>query len=240
MAMLNDSLDTAGWAAVSEVLALGCGTSVEVRALAQRADFAGRITAVDISPELITRGKTLADADGLARRVDWLVRDAQALALSDAAFDLVLAHTLVSHVLEPERVVREAARVVKPGGTVIVFDGDYATLTYGTDDPEYGRRMDEKIIAGLICNPRIMRVLPRLLRRVGLEVVGSRAWVLTEIGRADFFRASLESFRVLLPRAGVATPEEVEEFVADQLRASAQGTFFAGYNFYAVIAQRAR
>jgi ubiquinone/menaquinone biosynthesis C-methylase UbiE len=39
------------------------------------------------------------------------VGDAQALDLPDAAFDLVLAHTLVSHVPDPDRVVREAARM---------------------------------------------------------------------------------------------------------------------------------
>ncbi len=37
----------------------------------------------------------------------------------------------------------------------------------------------------------------------------------------------------------MATEEEVEAFVADQLRASDEGTFFAGYNFYAMIARRA-
>jgi hypothetical protein len=81
-----------------------------------------------------------------------------------------------------------------------------------------------------------MRQMPRLLRRIGLTLIDSRGWVFTEIGRADFFLGSLQSFRILLPRAGVATSEEVEQFVADQLRSSEQGTFFAGYNFYAMIA----
>jgi hypothetical protein len=58
------------------------------------------------------------------------------------------------------------------------------------------------------------------------------------IGRADFFLASLQSFLVLLPKAGVATPEEVQAFVGKQLRASEDGTLFAGYNFYAMIAER--
>ncbi len=240
MAMLHEYLDPLDWTAVREVLALGCGTGVEVRALVRRPGFAGRVTAVDISADLIARGEALARDEGLSDRIDWRVGDAQALDLPDAAFDLVLAHTLVSHVPDPDRVVREAARMVKPGGTVVVFDGDYATLTYGTDDPEHGRRMDQKIVAGIIANPRVMRGMPRLLRRAGLDLVGSRAWVLTEIGRAEFFLASLQSFRLLLPKAGVATPEEVEAFVADQLRASEEGTFFAGYNFYAMIARRAR
>ena len=162
-----------------------------------------------------------------------MVGDAQELRLSDGVFDLVLAHTLVSHVPDPKRVVQEAARVVRPGGTVVIFDGDYATLTFGVD-----REMDEKIISANIANPRVMRAMPQLLREVGLKLVDSRGWMLTEIGRADFFLGSLQSYPVLLPKAGVATPEEVQAFVDRQLRASEDGTFFAGYNFYAMIAER--
>jgi hypothetical protein len=36
----------------------------------------------------------------------------------------------------------------------------------------------------------------------------------------------------------VATPEEVQAFVSKQLQACEDGTFFAGYNFYAMIAER--
>ena len=121
---------------------------------------------------------------------------------------------------------------------MVVFDGDYATLTYGTDDPAYGHLMDKKIISGLIANPRVMRCMPRMLRRAGLELVDHRGWVLTEIGKADFFLVSLDSHPLLLPKAGVASAEEVEAFVADQRQSHEDGTFFAGYNFYAMIARR--
>ena len=238
MAMLHGYLDDLDLTAAGEVLALACGTGVEVRALVGRPGFGGRVTALDISPDLVAKGRALAADEGWAERVSWQVGDAQALDFPDRTFDLVLAHTLVSHVPRPDRVVAEAARVVRPGGRVAVFDGDYATLTFGTDDPEVGRRMDERIIAGVIANPRVMRGMPRLLRRVGLELTSSRSWVLTEIGRADFFLGSLQSFSVLLAKAGVATAAEVEAFVADQTKASEDGVFFGGANYYAMVARR--
>ncbi|MEM6428185.1 MAG: hypothetical protein AAF708_03020, partial [Deinococcota bacterium] len=116
----------------------------------------------------------------------------------------------------------------------------YATLTYGTDDPVYGKEMDEKIISGVIANPRVMRSMPRMFHRSGLELQKSLGWVLTEIGNADFFLSSLDSFPALLPNAGVATLEETQEFVADQRKAHDEGTFFSGYNFYAMIAQKGK
>lgn len=233
MGMLREYLDATDLAAAQRVLALGCGTGVEVRELLQRPGFGGMITAIDISADLVARGTDLAKQEGLAQRIEWKVGDAQQLPFADAVFDLVLAHTLVSHVPDPHRVIQQAARVLRPGGTVVIFDGDYATITFGTD-----RAMDEKIIAGVIANPRVMRGMPRLLREAGLRLVDSRGWVLSEIGRAEFFLGALQSFPVLLPRAGVATSEEIEAFVAQQLRSCEEGSFFGACNFYAMIAAR--
>ena len=53
--------------------------------------------------------------------------DARALPFADGAFDIVVFDSTLSHVPEPERALAEAARVVRPGGSLGVFDGDYAT-----------------------------------------------------------------------------------------------------------------
>jgi SAM-dependent methyltransferase len=239
MRMLHDYLDEIELAAARDVLALGAGTGVEVRELVRRPGFTGTVTALEISERLTDIGRRKAEEEGVAAgRIAWRIGDAQALDLPDRSFDLVTAHTLISHVDEPVRVLEEARRVLRPGGTLVVFDGDYATLTFGTEDPEEGRAWDERIVRTIVAHPRVMRSLPRHLRRLGLELVGSRAYALNEIGRADFFLGSLRSFQVLLPKAGAATAEEVEAFVADQLRASEEGAFFAGYNFVTCVARR--
>ncbi len=116
----------------------------------------------------------------------WLAGDAQDTGIPDQRFDMVFAHTLVSHVPDPEIVVNEIARLLKPDGMSVVFDGDYATFKYGTDDPVYGKEMDEKIIRRLTANPRVMRSLPRIFRRTSLGLQKSPGWILTEVGRADF------------------------------------------------------
>jgi ubiquinone/menaquinone biosynthesis C-methylase UbiE len=100
---------------------------------------------------------------------------------------MVFAHTLVSHVPDPKIVVNELARLLKPGGMSVIFDGDYATFTYATDDPVYGKEMDEKIIRGLIANPPVMSSMPRMFSRAGLELQKSPGWVLTEVGKAYIF-----------------------------------------------------
>jgi ubiquinone/menaquinone biosynthesis C-methylase UbiE len=238
MRMLHDYLDQIDLTAARNVLALGAGTGVEVRELACRTGFTGIVTALEISERLAAIGRQKAEEEGVADQIVWRIGDAQALDLPSEDFDLITAHALISHVDEPVRVLEEARRVLRPGGTLVVFDGDYATLTFGTEDPEEGRAWDERIIRTIVANPRVMRSLPRHLRRLGLELVTSHAYAFNEIGRADFFSGSLRSFQVLLPMAGAATAEEVEAFVSDQLRASQEGTFFAGYNFVTYIARR--
>ena len=70
----------------------------------------------------------------------FIVGDAHDLDFAAASFDAVVAHTLLSHVRDPLAVLAEAARVVRPGGTVAIFDGDYASLTFGSSDARLGRR----------------------------------------------------------------------------------------------------
>lgn len=237
MGMLREYLDLLPLADAENVLVLGCGTGVEVRELITRDYFSGQVTAVDLSAELIEFGRSSFASDGVGADVKWIAADAASTGLKDSGYDLIIAHTLISHVPSPKLILQEIERLVTSNGLVAIFDGDYATMTFGTDDPEYGKKMDEKLIRGLIANPRIMRSLPRMLSNYGLTLLDSRGWVLSEIGKADFFLGSLDSLPILLPSAGVATKQEIEEFVDDQRRASDAGTFFAGYNFYAMIAK---
>ena len=100
------------------ILDLGCGTGVVTRALAARDGFAGTVTGVDQSPHFVAAAERLAAGDGVADRVAFAVADAHELPFPDASFDAVVAHTLISHVRDPLTVLAEAARVVRPGGSV--------------------------------------------------------------------------------------------------------------------------
>src|SRR5262249_19326952 len=86
-----------------------------------------------------------------------------------------------------------------------IFDGDYASLTFGHADPAKGKTYDEALIDALVSSPRVMRQMPRLLRTAGLQLVASFPYVVTEIGRADFWLSGIESFRRLISKAGVMT-----------------------------------
>ena len=220
------------------VLDLGCGTGVVARALAAREGFAGRVTGVDQSPAFIAAARRLAADEGVGDRVEFAVGDAHELDLADASFDAVVAHTLVSHVRDPRAVLAQAARVTRPGGSVAVFDGDYASLTFGSADPRLGEAMELALQATIMSSPRVMRELPRLLPEAGLRLAATQAHVYAEAGSGRFLLGLAETYAPLVAASGVLPAADVEAWLADQRRASQDGTFFAACNYYAYVATR--
>ena len=141
-----------------------------------------KVYGVDFSPYLIAVATRLAAEQALDRRIDFRVADTRSLDFPSGQFDAVIAHTLMSHVDDPLAAIKEAVRVLKPGGVIGIFDGDYASLTFGHPNPTQAKANDEAIINAIVTNPRVMRDMPRLLRAAGLTLVKSFSYVLAEIG----------------------------------------------------------
>jgi ubiquinone/menaquinone biosynthesis C-methylase UbiE len=236
--MLREYLDAMAIDSARSVLDLGCGTGVAARAIACRPSFSGRITGIDRSPHLIGAAARLAHEEGLAAKVDFRIGDSHTLELRDAEFDAVVAHTLFSHLDDPRAVLTEIVRVLNPGGKVGIFDGDYASLTFASDDPAAGKATDEAIINAIVTNPRVMRQMPQFLRDAGLQLVTSFAYVVPDVGRADFWDTSIKSLIKLLPKAGAMTESQAAEWANAMFRRSDQGTFFAACNYYGYVAAK--
>ena len=128
--------------------------------------------------------------------------------------------------------------MVRRGGTVGIFDGDYASMTFDHPDPAKGNCYDEPLISAIVTSPRVMRQMPRLLSEAGLELVASFQHVLAEIGNADFWLTALESFRKLIPKAGAMSEAEAVGWIDGRLEDSRKGVFFGACNYYSYVAKR--
>jgi ubiquinone/menaquinone biosynthesis C-methylase UbiE len=236
--MLQEYLDAMAIDSARSVLDLGCGTGVAARAIARRPEFSGRVTGVDRSPHLVAAAARLAHEEGIGEKTQFRAGDSHSLALRDAEFDAVVAHTLFSHLDDPRAVLTEIVRVLKPGGKVGIFDGDYASLTFASDDPVAGKTTDEMIINGIVTNPRVMRQMPQLLREAGLQLVATFAYVVADVGRADFWDTLIKSLTRLLPKSGTMTESRAAEWANAMFRRSDEETFFGACNYYGYVAAK--
>ncbi len=100
------------------VLDVGCGTGSWAGELGR---LGARVWGVDRSPAMIEAARRKATRQGgNGGSVEFLVGDARRLPFSDARFDLVTALLMLEWSEDPEMVMREAARVTRPGGRVLV------------------------------------------------------------------------------------------------------------------------
>jgi ubiquinone/menaquinone biosynthesis C-methylase UbiE len=236
--MLQEYLEAMAVDSAKTVLDLGCGTGVAARTIAHRPGFSGKSVGIDLSSYLAEAATRLAEAAGLAGQIEFRTGDCQKLAVPDEEFDVVVAHTLVSHVADPLAVIKEAARVVKPGGRVGIFDGDYASLTFAQEDPAKGQRDDEAIRNGLVANPNIMRQMPRLLQQAGLELVSFFPYVLAEAGKANFWASAIEAYSRLVVKSGMMSESYAADWAAGLTKDSEAGLFFGASNYYSYVAKR--
>lgn len=94
-----------------DVLDVACGNG---NAAIPAAKAGGRVTGVDLTPELLRAARVAATAAGV--QVDWLEGDAEALPVADAQFDVVLSTFGCMFAPRHEVVAAEIARVLRPDG----------------------------------------------------------------------------------------------------------------------------
>ena len=220
------------------ILEVGCGTGAMTRRLAGKKSFTGKIVGVDQSAAFIEAAGRFAKEDGVSELVEFKVGDTHDLDLEEESFDMVIAHTLISHVTDPELAIKNFSSVIRKGGTLVVFDGDYASLTYAYPDYEFGRRMDHALASATFNNPLIMRDLIRILPGMGLQITDILANVISEIGSASYFKTFAETYAPMVVSGGLLPKAEVNVWLDRQRSAMSDGTFYASCNYYTYISHR--
>jgi phosphatidylethanolamine/phosphatidyl-N-methylethanolamine N-methyltransferase len=100
--------------AARKVLLSGIGTGLDLPLLPALHYY----TALDFNAAMLSRAKPR----GMGLQVEWVLGDSMALPFADAQFDHVVLHLILAVVQQPARCLSEAARVLKPGGTIIILD----------------------------------------------------------------------------------------------------------------------
>jgi SAM-dependent methyltransferase len=99
------------------VLDVGTGTGRLPRALLFQPRFRGRIVGLDLSRRMLARAARSADA--YAGRITFIWQDARVLPFRDNTFDAVSCLEVLEFTPDPEEVLRELVRVLRPGGVLV-------------------------------------------------------------------------------------------------------------------------
>jgi SAM-dependent methyltransferase len=102
------------------VLDVGSGVGGTSRCLAR--EFGCRVTGIDLTDEYCRAAAMLSDRIGLAELVDYRQGDATNLPFPDASFDIVWTEHVAMNIPDKPKLYREMYRVLKPGGTVAIYD----------------------------------------------------------------------------------------------------------------------
>jgi phosphatidylethanolamine/phosphatidyl-N-methylethanolamine N-methyltransferase len=110
------SIDRLRLAPSDRVLIIGAGTGLDLDFLPPSV----HVTATDVTPAMLKHLERRAAAT--SRSVTTRIMDARQLEFPDASFDAVVMHLILAVMPQPERGLREAVRVLRPGGRIAVFD----------------------------------------------------------------------------------------------------------------------
>jgi ubiquinone/menaquinone biosynthesis C-methylase UbiE len=227
-----DSLDVGAGASVLDV---GCGTGGGVRALATRVEGLGRAVGVDKSETMISEARARTGARPTP--TEFLVADAHALPFPDETFDAAFSLRVFEILRDPRQVLAEMARVLRPGGRVVVNGPDVDAWTIDSPDREVTRKVLH-YACDFETNGWVGRQLPAWCKELGLVDVR-----VTPVGIAvsefePIYDLCLRVFTARAVSAGVVTSGDAERWVEDLRDRDRRGQFFCSQMLFRVSARK--
>lgn len=120
-----------GVAAGDQVLDVGCGPGFYLAELLEQVGSTGTATGIDASPQTLALARRRTQGRGNVRLYQ---ADATALPVSDASFDAALSVQVLEYVANVDAALAELQRVLRPGGRLVVWDVDWATVSLHSSD----------------------------------------------------------------------------------------------------------
>lgn len=213
---------------------IGSGTGSEALVFADRVGPTGDAVGVEPDPNLLAASERSAAQQNSTAR--FVTGDAYGLPFGAGTFDAALCERVFQHLTAPARAAGEIARVLKPGGRVVVMDSDWGTALVHPGDRGVVREVIETLISNTT-NPFSGRRLPGLLTGAGLVVddIGSHALVQDSTVGAGALVARISAMAVA---RGAITEPQRQELLAELEAGARSGDIHLSVTMFAVLAHK--
>jgi SAM-dependent methyltransferase len=225
-AMLDRFGPMQGWSCLD----IGCGPGGITDILAERVGPSGRVTGLDMDAQFIEHAKANA-----AGNVTFLVGNAYDCGLPARSFDLVHMRFVASTAGNPERLLKEAARLARPGGIVALQEPDGSTLNCYPPHPAWSRLKEALLgaFAGVGADLELARRLYHLVHSAGFRDVQYRTALLgvrSSDPMVDYLPSTVASLRSSIVRLGLMTEADLDAALARcRAHLASAGTAFTMY-----------
>jgi arsenite methyltransferase len=210
-----------GAAPGDRVLDAGCGPGFYSRELLDQVGPDGSVVGVDRSPQMLA----VAERRSAGRdNVAFHEGDATALPVESASFDRALCVQVLEYVEDVGAALAEMHRALRPGGRVVLWDIDWATVSWHSEDPERMARI-LAVWDDHLAHPSLPRTLSASMRAAGFEDVRmeGHAFATAELTEESYGGAALPVIERYVAGQGA---EEVEAWAAEQRELGERDQFY--------------
>jgi len=210
-----------------KVLDVGCGPGTDTIPLAKMVGSSGEVRGVDFDKEMIAEAQKSAKESGVSDWVDHKKADAAQLPFATNRFDANGSERLFQHLINPEEVLAEMARVTKQKGWVVVLDTDWGSIGIDTSEIELERRFFRFGADHQANNGYAGRQLYRLFKQEGFTNITVKVLPVIlksyAVGRHMLLFDKIEKGAI---EEKVITEEELQRLNSNFEEADAAGRFF--------------
>lgn len=224
------------------ILEVGCGTGSDAQRMSILAGSEGLVAAVDPGVNMLKEAKSRVlshkppDSGGAAP--EFFRMDGRSLGFPDSSFDMVREDRSLQHIRNPEAMIREMARVLRPGGRFVLFEPDWELFIIDAAD----RVLTRKILnfwADQFMNGWIGRELYRLCTENGIRgiTVLPRTMIMHDLLTCDQIFGIRDTV-LFAEKTGIIDRISGIQWLTALEDADRSGRFFSSFTGYLVYGEK--
>jgi len=217
----------------SVVVEIGCGTGVVCRRFAE-IENVDKVVGIEPASILIDKARELAKSD----KLEYHVAKGEQTGLEGGSADIVVLHTLLSHVPDQQAILSEVSRLLKPNGQIAVCDADFSKTSVAIGDSDPLQSCVDAWVEGNVSDRWLSPRLPGLLKENGYEISAFKGHNRVDVAGIGTGPLWISNGADALVSSGRISEAAGEAMKAECKRRIEAGQFYASLPFISAVARR--